>query len=143
MSGGPRAAMTETLIGKNFAPGLARGVVEAFMSAHADGRPQPENCVRLDMDAPPYVYETPRNGGTNLSHPFAIIRDLLDKLIVDNKSTSKSGSLSAYLVRLARLGGYLARATDPPPGNTVIWRGMSRLTDIEIGFQLGAQHVGN
>jgi hypothetical protein len=69
--------------------------------------------------------------------------DLLDKLIVDNRSTSKSGSLSAYLVRLARLGGYLARSTDPPPGNTVIWRGMFRLTDIEIGFQLGAQHVGN
>lgn len=22
-----------------------------------------------------------------------------------------------------------------------MWRGMSRLTDIEIGFQLGAQHV--
>ena len=66
---------------------------------------------------------------------------LLDKLIADNRSQNKHGSLSSYLVRLARLGGYLARATDPPPGNTVIWRGMSRLTDIEIGFQLGAQHV--
>jgi hypothetical protein len=68
---------------------------------------------------------------------------LLDKLIADNRSQNKHGSLSSYLVRLARLGGYLARATDPPPGNTVMWRGMSRLTDIEIGFQLGAQHVGN
>jgi hypothetical protein len=68
---------------------------------------------------------------------------VLDKLIADNRSQNKHGSLSSYLVRLARLGGYLARATDPPPGNTVMWRGMSRLTDIEIGFQLGAQHVGN
>jgi len=68
---------------------------------------------------------------------------LLDKLIADNRSQNSHRSLSSYLVRLARLGGYLARATDPPPGNTVMWRGMSRLTDIEIGFQLGAQHVGN
>jgi len=41
------------------------------------------------------------------------------------------------------LGGYLARNHDPPPGNTVIWRGMSRLIDIETGFLMGAQHVGN
>jgi hypothetical protein len=69
---------------------------------------------------------------------------LLDKLIQDK--THRAGSqksLSSYLTRLARLGGYLARAGDLPPGNTVIWRGMSRLTDIELGFLLGAQHVGN
>jgi hypothetical protein len=52
-------------------------------------------------------------------------------------------SLQACLLQLARLGGYLNRASDPPPGNTVIWRGMSRLTDIEIGFQMGAELVGN
>ena len=52
-------------------------------------------------------------------------------------------SLHACLTQLARLGGYLARAGDAPPGNTVIWRGISRLTDIEIGFLLGAQNVGN
>ena len=46
------------------------------------------------------------------------------------------------LLQLARLGGYLARASDPPPGNTVIWRGMARLTDIELGFSLGSQNCG-
>ena len=51
--------------------------------------------------------------------------------------------LCSCLLQLARLGGYLNRRTDPPPGNTVIWRGMGRLTDIEIGFQLGAQLMGN
>jgi hypothetical protein len=44
---------------------------------------------------------------------------------------------------LARLGGYLARAKDTPPGNTVMWRGLSRLTDLQIGFILGTQLVGN
>jgi len=52
-------------------------------------------------------------------------------------------SLSTYVVKLARLGGYLARASDPPPGNTVIWRGLSRLVDIELGFLLRSQLLGN
>ncbi|MGC0773273.1 MAG: IS4 family transposase [Candidatus Acidiferrum sp.] len=69
---------------------------------------------------------------------------LLDQL-VRNKGThpSQRGSLSTYLTKLARLGGHLARAGDSPPGNRVIWRGMSRLTDIELGFALGAELMGN
>ena len=54
-----------------------------------------------------------------------------------------STATRACLLQLARLAGYLNRASDPPPGNTVIWRGMSRLIDIEIGFQMGAELVGN
>ena len=52
-------------------------------------------------------------------------------------------SLQTSLTQLARLGGYMGRASDVPPGNTVIWRGLSRLTDIAIGYQLGTQNVGN
>ena len=54
-----------------------------------------------------------------------------------------TGSLSVYITKLARLGGYLARAHDAPPGNMIIWRAISRLTDIQLGFLLGAQLVGN
>ena len=60
-----------------------------------------------------------------------------------DRKSRRPTSLHACLTQLARLGGYLARTGDAPPGNTVIWRGMSRLTDIEIGFLLGAQDVGN
>ena len=56
---------------------------------------------------------------------------------------SKEKTLSDYLVELARLGGYLARANDPPPGNLVMWRGMRRLADMQIGFQIGTGLVGN
>lgn len=43
-----------------------------------------------------------------------------------------------------RLGGYLARASDPPPDNAVMWRGLSRLTDIKLGaITFGAGLVGN
>ena len=52
-------------------------------------------------------------------------------------------SLSTYLTKISRLGGYLARASDTPPGNMVMWRGMSRLIDIELGFMVGAKLVGN
>jgi hypothetical protein len=41
-----------------------------------------------------------------------------------------------YLTELARLGGYLAHAKDPPPGNTVTWRGMTRLIDSNLAASL-------
>jgi len=70
-------------------------------------------------------------------------RQLLDRLIPDKKKTPlRRKTLSSYITKVARLGGYLARASDPPPGNTVMWRGLARLTDIEIGFDL-AKNVGN
>lgn len=67
---------------------------------------------------------------------------LLDRLVND-KHQVRQKLLSHYLVKVARLGGYLARANDPPPGNTVMWRGLSRLTDIALGAAVGAELVGN
>jgi hypothetical protein len=37
---------------------------------------------------------------------------------------------------------YLARASDAPPGNTVMWRGMRRLTDIQLGYELALNRSG-
>lgn len=69
---------------------------------------------------------------------------LLDQLVKDKDHPSRRRkSLSHYLIKIARLGGYLARANDPPPGNTVMWRGLSRLTDIELGTIIGTKIVGN
>ena len=52
-------------------------------------------------------------------------------------------TLSRYLTRLAKLGGYLARKNDPLPGNTVMWRGLTRLTDIVLGIRIARELVGN
>jgi hypothetical protein len=60
----------------------------------------------------------------------------LDQLVKDSAKTSTAEPLARYTIKLAQLGGYLARANDPPPGNTVIWRGLRRLIDIQIGFEL-------
>ena len=66
---------------------------------------------------------------------------LLDQLVPDTAYRPPRGkTLSHYLTKIARLGGYLARASDPPPGNTVMWRGLSRLTDIKLGATLCASY---
>lgn len=74
----------------------------------------------------------------------ALETKVLDHLVPD-KPTDVSGKrgLPCYLTKIARLGGYLARARDPLPGNTVLWRGMVRLTDITLGSALGTKLVGN
>jgi hypothetical protein len=46
-------------------------------------------------------------------------------------NTDRPKPLSHYLTKIARLGGYLARAND------------SRLTDIGLGAIVGAEIVGN
>ena len=68
---------------------------------------------------------------------------LLNPLVKDNpRGDSPHRTLSTYRTKIARLGGYLARAGDPPPGNQVIWQGMSRLTDMQLGFMVGAKTCG-
>jgi len=69
--------------------------------------------------------------------------DLLDRLVVDKRNAVGSGDLSHYLNKIARLGGYLDRAHDAPPGNTVMWRGLTRLIYIELGFNIGTELMGN
>lgn len=72
---------------------------------------------------------------------------MLDNIVPDLPRSNKHasgvpGTLSHYIIKLARLRGYLARSNDPYPGNIVVWRGMSRLTDICLGLEL-AGDVGN
>lgn len=68
---------------------------------------------------------------------------LLDCLIKNNSKQSRNKKLSVYLIKVAKLGGYLARASDLPPGNIVMWRRLTRLTDIELGFNMAVKVVSN
>ena len=85
---------------------------------------------RATPEAPPNLALTP----TEIA--------VLDRLVHD-RPRARRRTLSHYLTKIARLGGYLARASDPPPGNSVMWRGLSRLTDIALGATVGAEIVGN
>ncbi len=68
---------------------------------------------------------------------------LLDELVKTKPgATTGKATVSDYIIKIARLGGYLNRASDPPPGNTVMWRGMTKLNDIHLGFLLGSKTCG-
>ena len=62
---------------------------------------------------------------------------LLDRLTPGAGAGELRGkTLATYVRRLARLGGHLGRSRDPPPGIIVLWRGLSRLADIELGMEI-------
>jgi Transposase DNA-binding/Transposase Tn5 dimerisation domain len=68
--------------------------------------------------------------------------EILDRLAGDANPPTKP-TVTRYLMAIARLGGYLARTKDPPPGNMVVWRGLTRLMDIHLGFELSRRVMGN
>lgn len=67
---------------------------------------------------------------------------LLDHVDPKPPPTPKN-TVSDYLYAVARLGGYLSRAHDRPPGNMVLWRGFTRLMDMHLGYGVAAKLVGN
>jgi hypothetical protein len=68
--------------------------------------------------------------------------ELLERVVPDLQHAAQAAPLFRHLIKVARLGGYLARAGDSPPGNTVLWRGMRRLTDIRLGYELALNRTG-
>ena len=67
---------------------------------------------------------------------------VLDRAMPGGPDAAPVHTLAACLVKVARLGGYLARTRDPPPGNTVMWRGWARLADIMLGVELTHRRCG-
>jgi Transposase DNA-binding len=69
---------------------------------------------------------------------------ILDHVIGDSGNRGATPrTLQLYMTKLARLGGYLARISDPPPSNIVIWRGLRRLVGIQFGAEIaGAETYG-
>lgn len=55
------------------------------------------------------------------------------------KPRLRQRTLADYLLQIAMLGGYLARSRDPPPGNMVVWRGLTRLHDIAVGITISSE----
>lgn len=77
--------------------------------------------------------------GTQSASPAAVLteaeRGLLERA-TPNRNRDDPRDLDFYIRAIARLGGYLDRAADPPPGTTVIWRGFSRLADLIEGARI-------
>jgi len=79
----------------------------------------------------------------NANPSLALTR--IDRLVPDHNDHQlrRKNTLSNYLIKIARLGGYLARASDPPPGNTVMWRGLSQPPTSDWARRRTQQLVGN
>ena len=41
-------------------------------------------------------------------------------LTIKTKPEAGTATVSDYLIKIARLGGYLNRASDPPPGSAIV-----------------------
>lgn len=79
-----------------------------------------------------------------LTRPEIQILDRLEtSTAAHSEARTPKPTVSHYLVAIAKLGGYLGRTNDPPPGNMVLWRGLTRLTDIHLGYELHNRVVGN
>jgi hypothetical protein len=85
---------------------------------------------RSSPDSPPELALTPME------------IELFNRLVKDSKRCCDALPLSLYLQKIAQLGGYLARVNDPPPGSTVMLRGMRRLVDMQMGFNLASERYG-
>ena len=51
-------------------------------------------------------------------------------------------SLANAMTAVARMGGYMARPSDPPPGSKVLWRDFIRLDGMVDGYRLGIGMTG-
>ncbi|WIJ25692.1 IS4 family transposase [Devosia sp. RR2S18] len=71
--------------------------------------------------------------------PAAVFTDIECRLLERSMPERKRGNtrnLDFYITAVARLGGYLDRSSDAPPGTTVVWRGFSRLADLVEGARI-------
>ncbi len=84
---------------------------------------------------------------TNPKTPADVVFTETELAILNHLSDETDGppprNVAHYLLVVAKLGGYLNRKNDGPPGNTVLWRGLSRLTDIHFGVEMSKTLVGN
>lgn len=67
---------------------------------------------------------------------------ILDAMVKDTAQIMSSPPLEKYTIKLAQLGGYTGNKNKYPPGNIVIWRGLRRLNEIQIGWEIATGRCG-
>ena len=61
------------------------------------------------------------------------------KATKNSETPTMPPTIADAVIWIARLGGYLARRSDGPPGTLALWRGWKRLTDLTEGWNLAVQ----
>ena len=117
------AAMAEALVKKEFEPHIARGLVEAFASAHAAGIAPPEQTVRLELEAPEYRYEAPRIAAGNVLRAadaeVRVLQRLERPIIVLLEGILSRGECDS-LIDLARPRLQRSTVVDPRTGHNTV-----------------------
>jgi len=64
---------------------------------------------------------------------------LLHQAVERSEPLERAPGLRVAVRQLARLGAFLGRAGDGEPGVTTLWRGLRRLDDLTLGWNLAEQ----
>ena len=115
--------LVESMIGQNFEPQIAEGLIATFVKARAAGEPPPADSVVLEHSSPEYHYETSRLAPGNVvradDREFRVLLRLARPSIalLDGMLTPQE---CAELVELARPRLQPSTVVDPQTGaNTV------------------------
>jgi len=77
--------------------------------------------------------------GEDSAAPETLLSDA-ERAVLETKFPELSGqNAKAYAVHVAKLGGYLDRGSDPPPGWQTMWKGLQKLRMWAEGYELGAE----
>ena len=77
--------------------------------------------------------------GNDSSDPERLLSEA-ERAVLETKFPELSGERAkAYAVHVAKLGGYLDRGSDPPPGWETMWKGLQKLRMWAEGYELGAE----
>ncbi|MCK5132937.1 MAG: hypothetical protein KAR40_12390 [Candidatus Sabulitectum sp.] len=61
------------------------------------------------------------------------------KAFAKNEGYPPPDTVGTAVFIVAKFGGYLARKSDPPPGDQILWRGYSTLQSMCRGFELSME----
>ena len=67
---------------------------------------------------------------------------LLDELVKTKPGVNRKATVSDYMIKIAQTRWLSEPRLRSPSGNMVMWRGMSKLNDIHLGFLLGSKTCG-
>ena len=75
-------------------------------------------------------------GETHTAHPISFWARL-ERSILETKFPELTGTEGqAYAIAVAKIGGYLDRSSDPPPGWETMWKGLKKLQTWAEGYEL-------
>ena len=101
--------------------------------AHAKGhRDQPGHCVADHADDSAGSADSRACSRCSVLRP----RNPCSRRLLKKKGLKPPSTLGEAVRLVARMGGYLGRANDPPPGHQLMWQGYSQLQLMCEGFTL-------